>query len=271
MKEKYVLVTGAAGGIGKETTVLLADKGYNVFACDIDEIGLNSFDDKNIIPIRMDVSDIGSIDEASTLVKSYTSYLNGLINIAGVFDQFPLVEATYSSYKKLMDVNLMGPQSLIGMFFPLLHQVKGRVINLSSETVLAQMPLQSYGFSKKLFDVWNTQLRIELKLLDMEVVVVRSGGHQTPFITKSSEVLGRINKESRYASLMKKIKHQGQKMLDKKQADPIDLAVVFHKALTASKPRKVYYVNVSILFKSLSIIPSGLLEFLMVRRLKKWI
>lgn len=270
MVHKYVFVTGAAGGIGKATCLFLAAKGFHVFAGDWSKELLSCFSDNKIIPVQVDITNPESIEEAVKVIKSHTSYINGIINIAGKFDQFPLIEVEPRSFEDLINVNLIGQQSITRALFPLLSKAKGKVINLSSETVLAQMPLQAYGFSKKLFDVWNTQLRIELKLLGMDVIVVRAGGHQTPFIDQSIEVIKDVSQNSGYSKLMIKIKDQAHKMLLKPQSDPSDLARVFYKALTASKPKKRYNVNVSLLFRLLSALPMDLREYFMIRQLKKW-
>jgi len=270
MNKRYVFVSGAAGGIGMETTILLAKKGYHVFAGDINLKALENKANEKIIPIHIDITNSKSIEDAILQIKKLTTQLKGLINIAGAFDQFPLVEVDHSSFENLINVNLIGHQKLTRALFPLLFNAKGRVINLSSETVLAQMPLQSYGFTKKLFDMWNTQLRMEMKLLGMEGIVIRAGGHQTHFIKQSSSIISDIDKRSRYSNLLHKINQKAQKLLNEKQSDPADLAAVFFKALTLKRPKKTYYVNVSLLFNFLSLLPSGLREYLMVAQLKRW-
>jgi len=270
MNDKYVFVSGASGGIGKATSIILARNGFHVFAGDIAESIYNDFSDERIIPIQLDITSSASIENATEQIKIQTSYLNGIVNIAGTFDQFPLVEAEPLAFEKLINVNLIGHQSITKALFPLLLKAKGKVINLSSETVLAQMPLQSYGFSKKLFDVWNTQLRMELGLLGMKVIVIRAGGHQTPFIKRSYEIIGNVNQQSKFANLMQKIKLQGQRLLEKKQGEAMDLATIIFKILSSDEPKKVYHVNVSLLFRILSIFPSRMRENLMTYQLKKW-
>ena len=141
---------------------------------------------------------------------------------------------------------------------------------MSSETVMAQMPLQSYAFSKKLFDGWNTQLRMELNLLNMKVIAIRAGGHVTPFIDMSTKVIGEIDEKSLYKNLMGQIKIRGQHILKKTKADPIDIASKIYHALTASNPKSIYNVNVSLLFRILAMIPSGIRESMINLQLKKW-
>ena len=66
---KYALVTGAYGGMGYETTKLLASKGYTVFA--LDRIVKES--EENVIPIVADFLDSESIKTAFEKVKAVAS------------------------------------------------------------------------------------------------------------------------------------------------------------------------------------------------------
>lgn len=270
MFDKYVVITGAGGGFGKITTELLVGQGFYVFACDIDEPTLFKLESENVIPIIMDITSRESIKAALAIIEGKTNKLHGLVNIAGRFDQFALVEAKEDAFEKLLNVNLYGPQLLTSMLFPLLKNAKGKIVNISSETVLAQMPVQAYGLSKKLFDVWNSQLRMELKLIDMEVIVIRAGGHETPFIEKSKEIIGITDPSSIYSNLYQRIKEHGIKILSKKQHDPLDVAKVIYIALTVKNPKHVYNVNVSSLFKLLSILPERLKEVMILNKIKKW-
>ena len=271
MDQKYIFISGAAGGIGKANSLFFAENNYYVFAADRSDVIFNCFSHAKIFPLKLDITCPDSIEKAVGEIKSRTSHINGIVNIAGMFDQFPLVEAKPDAFEKLINVNMIGHQSITRALFPLLLKAKGRVINLSSETVYAQMPLQAYAFSKKLFDVWNTQLRLELALLGIKVVVVRAGGHQTPFIDRSVDVIGDVDTKSLYGKLMLHIKDQARRMLLKPQSDPAILAKVFLKAMVVKKPKQYYDVNVSNLFRILSFLPSGMREFFMIRHLKKWI
>ena len=58
---KDILVTGAYGGMGRETVELLKSKGYRVLALDR-KIGLP---EENVIPIEADVTSEKSISKVS--------------------------------------------------------------------------------------------------------------------------------------------------------------------------------------------------------------
>ena len=266
MPKKYIAITGAEGGFGKSVCKLLSSHGFFVFALDIQT---NDSPD-NIIPIQVDLTNQKSINYAAQQIQQHTNCLHGLINVAGFFDQFPLVEVDPERFNQLISINMIGQQHITQALFPLLKQAKARIINLSSETVLAQMPLQAYGLSKKLFDIWSTQLRMELALLDMKVITIRAGGHKTPFIKRSIDVLSEIDESSLYYNLLQRIKTNGLKVLQKVGKDPEDVAKAVLKALTTSRPNKIYNVNVSFLFRILGLLPSGLRETLLMQKLRKW-
>ena len=62
---------------------------------------------------------------------------------------------------------------------------------------------------------------------------------------------------------------KGLKILDSDSHPPEDVAKIIAIALTARKPKKVYNVNVDLLFRLLAGLPAGLSERLMTYFLKK--
>ena len=81
-------------------------------------------------------------------------------------------------------------------------------------------------------------LEWELALLDMKVITIRAGGHKTPFIQRSIDVLSEIDEESMYFNLLQRIKTNGLMVLQKVSKDPIDVANTILEALTVSHPKK---------------------------------
>lgn len=270
MSERFVVVTGAYGGIGRKTCQLLAADGFHIFALDKNLPVPDKRSEDSYTWIRVDITNHSDISSACKLIERHTSELHGLVNIAGIFDQFPLMEAEHKQFNDLIFTNFIGHQYITKTLFPLLDCVKGRVVNLSSETVLAPMPLQAYAFSKKLFEAWNDQLRMELGLLGMHVIIIRAGGHLTQFIQRSVDVLSRYDHTSKYAVLLKTVKDNGNKILQGVKNDPKDVASKVVQAMTDPRPPQKYHVNVSLLFRFLSIIPTKMRERLIMRQLKKW-
>ena len=76
---KYVLVTGAFGGMGKSVTNALVRRGFGVFALDkrITEAG------ENVIPIECDVTDEESVKNAAAVVGGITDELYAVLVLDG--------------------------------------------------------------------------------------------------------------------------------------------------------------------------------------------
>ena len=68
---KYILVTGAFGGMGRATVRLLKEQGFCVFALDRN-VGEA---EQNIIPLQADITDEQSIKAAAESVKKITDEL----------------------------------------------------------------------------------------------------------------------------------------------------------------------------------------------------
>ena len=85
---KYVLITGAYGGMGYATVKELAGKGFTVFALDKKVGDL----EENVIPLQADVTDIESLKRAFETVKTVADELFAVVHFAGVYMLDSLIE-----------------------------------------------------------------------------------------------------------------------------------------------------------------------------------
>jgi D-sorbitol dehydrogenase (acceptor) len=99
---KSALITGSARGIGKAFAEAYAREGATVAIADINleaaaktasEIGGKAY------AVKLDVSDLASIEAAVKAVETRTGGLDILINNAALFDLAPIVEITRASYE----------------------------------------------------------------------------------------------------------------------------------------------------------------------------
>lgn len=267
-KKKVILVTGAASGIGKEIVNFLTEKGYFVIGADMDDVGLEKLENENIATELLNTSDPDSIHAAFHSVSQYTEKLDGLVNNAGIFDQMPLVEGDMERFEQLINVNVLGPYRMTKAFFPLLYPSKGRIINMSSETARTVLPFQTYGVSKYMMEAWSNILRMELQLLGMYVILIRPGGHKTPLMQKTIDILDKIPHDSIFRSSLQKIRETGIKKVEAVKHDPKHVAKVVYRALTDKNPNSIYSVHESLLYRMLSLLPGRMKEFLVLNMLK---
>jgi short-subunit dehydrogenase len=266
-KKKAVLITGAASGLGKCISEYLAEKNFLVFATDINIEAFRNTVRDNIKTFFLDVTDYNSILNAYHEIKKMADSLDVLINNAGIFDQIPMVEGGVERYERLINVNVLGSYRVTNVFFPLLYNVKGQVINISSETARTLLPFQSYGSSKYMMEAWSNMLRMELKLLGMHVSLIRAGGHKTPFMDKTLEILDKIPEDSMYHDALNKIKETGGRRVRAVRNDPLDIAQTVLKIISKKNPKRIYSVNESVLLRFLSIIPERFKEAIVLNAL----
>ena len=143
---KSALVTGSARGIGKAFAEAYVREGATVAIADINlaaaentaaEIGANAY------AVRLDVSDLASIEAAVKAVDTKTGGLDILINNAALFDLAPIVEITKASYDKLFSVNVAGTLFMLqAAARSMIARGKGgRIINIASQAGRRGEPL----------------------------------------------------------------------------------------------------------------------------------
>ncbi|MER9984862.1 L-iditol 2-dehydrogenase [Mesorhizobium sp. M0071] len=146
LKGKSALITGSARGIGRAFAEAYTREGATVAIADINlaaaektaaEIGANAY------PVRLDVSDLASIQAAVNAVETKTGGLDILINNAALFDLAPIVEITEASYDKLFSVNVAGTLFMLqAAARSMIARGKGgKIINIASQAGRRGEPL----------------------------------------------------------------------------------------------------------------------------------
>ncbi|TQR88231.1 SDR family oxidoreductase [Mycobacterium hodleri] len=132
------LVTGAAGGIGRETVKAFLDNGYDVVAVDAvdavhqlpEELGV---DRARVTTTVTDITDEQSVSALASEVGSVHGQLNTIALVAGVVQSAAAVtELDPAEFRKVMDVNLTGPFLLTRSLTPLLSRGDGSITFISS-------------------------------------------------------------------------------------------------------------------------------------------
>jgi len=104
---KTVVVTGAASGMGRATTLKLCELGARVYAADRNESALKeTCDVSGATPCVIDVSRVEDCNALVERAQSEQGYLDGLVNFAGVIKRSGLLECTDEEFDFVMDVNV---------------------------------------------------------------------------------------------------------------------------------------------------------------------
>ena len=111
LKDKRVLITGGAGGIGTATAARFLEEGSRVVALDSDDAALKRL--KRELPslsgtINADVSDPDDVARAFEELDSLLGGLDVLINNAGISIRHRFVDISPQEWRQVMAVNLDG-------------------------------------------------------------------------------------------------------------------------------------------------------------------
>ena len=144
---KTALITGGAGGIGSATARLFQEEGARVAIVDLDPERLAEAQDEIGGSVFLIAADISEEAEAERMVAKAVDDLGGLsilVNNAGVREYGPLAEASDESWRRIINVNLMGTAYSTKAALPALRAAEGAaVVNVSS--VHATVPRRGMG------------------------------------------------------------------------------------------------------------------------------
>lgn len=264
---KYVLVTGAAGGLGKAVVNSLAEKDFFVFATDINEV---VFDAKNVKFLKADITSNESINELFRKIKKHTDSLFGIINLAGIFFLDSFVEGEEEKLRKIIEINFFGVFKINRMFFEMLKPNYSKIINVTSEVSrYTSQPFNGfYTLSKQMVDTYTHALRRELNYLGIKVIKVEPGSFKTKMLNVAdSEFSNLVDKTRYYKKNLLKLK----KLMDnelKKENDPKFFGKLILKILNKKNNKINYRICNSYKLMLLGILPDKIQDVLLKRIIK---
>ena len=155
VKDKVIIITGGAGGIGKETAKLLAKEGAKVVIFDINEERLTEakkeIEKYGIVEaIKADVTDFKSVSDAVNKVYEKFGKIDVLINNAGITRDGFLSKMDLEDWNKVIAVNLTGVFNTTKAVVPyMLERGEGNIISISSVVgVYGNIGQTNYAASK---------------------------------------------------------------------------------------------------------------------------
>jgi NAD(P)-dependent dehydrogenase (short-subunit alcohol dehydrogenase family) len=240
------LVTGSSSGIGRATAIRLRDNGFAVYA------GMRTVDVPDgltgVVPVRLDVTDEGSMVAALDRVAADHDGLRVLVNaagfeLAGSFEQTPPADV-----RRQFEVNVLGLVRLTQLALPRLRGGGSRIVNVSSVFGRFAVPGNAfYAASKHAVTGLTESLRRELAPFGIAAVLVEptatrthlhhnmiTAGATGPY-QRLGESVARWHADT-YADPARNV--AGRFALD-----PDAVARVIVRAVTARRPRARYPVG----------------------------
>jgi glucose 1-dehydrogenase len=179
---RTVLITGAAGGIGRAAVDLFAEKGWRVIGVDRAPFG-DAFPKEGLF-VRSEISDPDSMDGILHKVRNFTETLNALVNNAAVQVAKPLVETSVEEWDMVIANNLRPAFLLSKLAYPFFRAAGGgAIVNVSSvHAVQTSANIAAYATSKGGLLAFTRATAIEFAKDGIRVNAILPGAVDTPML-----------------------------------------------------------------------------------------
>ncbi len=257
---KFIFITGASSGLGRETALFLAQQGFQVFggvrrAQDGETLAADCKSGR-IKPVIIDVTDEQSVKAAASQISDTVEGqgLWGLINNAGICISAPLECVSSQLLRHQLEVNLIGQLAVTRAMLPLLRTSQSaRLVNVTSGLGTVAIPyLGAYSAAQFAKEGLSDALRRELAPMGITVSVVSPGAIWTPIWGKialeGEQALSQAPTEvsalyrDTYLNFLR-FNEQGAR---DSRTMPADVAAAVFSALTSEKPKTRYRVGADI-------------------------
>lgn len=181
-KMRTLLITGAAGGIGKATVKLFADSGWRVIGVDR-KPKYEDFPEDGFY-IQADISLPEEMERIYQQVENFTESLDAVVHNAGVQIAKPLIETTAEEWDLVMASNLRSVFLGAKLAYPLLKaKGGGAIVNTSSvHAVATSADIAAYAASKGGILALTRAMAIEFAKDDIRVNAILPGAVDTPML-----------------------------------------------------------------------------------------
>ena len=165
---RIVVVTGAAGGIGRLVAERFLANGDTVIAIDLDESALALLtapqaQGAKLHAVTADISDEADCATVAACARDAAGRVDVLVNVAGWFPVQPFEGLSAADFRRVVDVNLTGPFLMIKAMWPLMQgRDWGRIVTIGSASTFQGVPDQVHYLAAKagLFGLTRSLARV---------------------------------------------------------------------------------------------------------------
>ncbi|KAG2475726.1 MAG: Short-chain dehydrogenase/reductase SDR [Nitrosopumilales archaeon] len=245
--EKVALVTGSSSGIGFETSLALARKGYFTYATMRDTnkatklLDIAKKENLKLVTIPLDVDKEDSIKNAVSKIESEKGRIDVLVNNAGYLLFGCIEDISVDELKAQFETNFFGIVRMIQQVAPIMRkQNSGIIVNLSSLAGRIGFPgTPAYISSKFALEGLSESMRYEMSPFGIKTIIIEPGVIKTNIF---SSMKNATKPDSPYKEISEKVQ-KGIKMMGELGTDPKEVANTIIKAIEADDPLPRYIVG----------------------------
>ena len=252
MNKKAILITGTSSGVGLETAVFLAERGFKVYATmrDLSRSGKLKLEasrrNVHLRLLHLDVTDRKSIRNAVKKVIEESKGIYGLVNNAGINIRGFFEDLSEEEMRRVFEVNVLGTMAVTRAALPFMRNAQcARIIIMSSVGGNISSPGNAaYCSSKFALEGFGQTLAQEMMPFGVHVSIVEPGFIKTELFGKNRYVAERaMDPRGPYHKQFLGVQKLTDRFALSPIASPADVAQAIHHALTADRPRLTYVVG----------------------------
>jgi NAD(P)-dependent dehydrogenase (short-subunit alcohol dehydrogenase family) len=181
-EQNTVLITGAAGGIGRACVRAFAERGWRVIA--VDRAPFEADFPENGLFIQSDISIAENLSTIFSQAHAFTGSLNALVNNAALQIARPLLETSVEEWDAVMASNLRSVFLSIKLAYPLFKAGGGgAIVNVSSvHAVATSANIAAYAASKGGLLALTRAVAIEFAPDNIRCNAILPGAVDTPML-----------------------------------------------------------------------------------------
>ncbi len=247
-----VLITGTSSGLGLETALYLAQRGFEVYATMRDLSRRDALDaaaaqhNVQLQVLQLDVMDQASIQATVATVIEQSGGIYGLINNAGINVSGYFEDLSEEEIRQVFEVNFFGTMAVTRAVLPHMRAARrGRIVIMSSiGGKIASPGATAYCASKFALEGFGESLAQEMRPFGVYVSVLEPGSVKTELYGRNRRVAAQaLDPQRPYYEWFQQLQGLMDQLARAPATSAEEVAKAVYHALTDKPPRWRYVVG----------------------------